>query len=674
MPAFLTETSTHASRNPSKRVQLSTRRRGRPSGKLTESQKATRALQAAQRKIKKKALYDHVDEFYAIKKKYIADIVKDHDHTEEYATRILSNTTQYKHTREISLRNAIVHDLHKQARDRGETISLKELATAADEAAHLPRSKEVARLKAQLQEKRVLARVGLRANNLSAGADSRAIVNRIQDEIMNLHTRTGTRCVALFTRGNVDDQFIPTYAESGGSFDFFIQSLKIAGLDVLRLFEQWSCTQDQAPQRDSVVRLKSEITQTLNSGLHRMTKNKRLKMSYTNFDTDIKLAWKVKLVGWPDDIPFVKPSDLGSSDRVRRICSMVRSSQIHWVYLELDEIAELEADIERRRAAGTLHKARKPRADKGKKHKSTRRHRDDDEDGDEDDEGDASDSDHDDPNESDEDDAPRPTSSTHRAAPAPQSSSHRAPEAPPAQSSSHQAAPSASATATPMTSTSTAPNPLSNMSDADFNRLFPLDFENLDFSNIPTVDFASLVSGFGSGGAASNDVFTIPSGPGLANSAGESLPSAAAMGIVNAWDGISISDPALSALAPNASSGASILSSTGTTANGSSASTTIRFRAPATPNTLPGQKRKKPAGARDGAPAAKRLRQTEGSQGTTGSASEKPKRKARSDKGKPREKAAAARLALENETPEQREARLAAKKAAALRKIQARMA
>jgi hypothetical protein len=51
--------------------------------------------------------------------------------------------------------------------------------------------------------------------------------------------------VALFTRGNVDDQFIPMYAESGGSFDFFIQSLKIAGLDVLCLFEQWSCMQDQ---------------------------------------------------------------------------------------------------------------------------------------------------------------------------------------------------------------------------------------------------------------------------------------------------------------------------------------------------------------------------------------------------------------------------------------------
>jgi hypothetical protein len=100
------------------------------------------------------------------------------------------------------MRNAIVHNLHKQARDRkfflkknyyafsyllfvgGETISLKDLTAAADEVAHLGRSKEeVARLKGQLQEKRELAHVGLHANNFSAGADSRAIVNRIQDEV-----------------------------------------------------------------------------------------------------------------------------------------------------------------------------------------------------------------------------------------------------------------------------------------------------------------------------------------------------------------------------------------------------------------------------------------------------------------------------------------------------------
>ncbi|KAJ7321635.1 hypothetical protein DFH08DRAFT_970000 [Mycena albidolilacea] len=654
MPSNLTETSTHASRNPSKRVQL----------------KATRALQGAQRKIKKKALYDLVDEFYDVKKKYINNIVKDHHHTEEYALTILSNTTQYKQSREISMRNTIVHDLHKQAQDRGETMSLKDLTAAADEVAHLPRSKEeVARLRGQLQEKRELVRVGLRANNLSAGADSRAIVNRIQDEIMNLHTRTGTRCVALFTRRNVDDQLIPTYAESGGSFDFFIQSLKIAGLNVLRLFEQWSCIQDQARQRDSVIEMKREITQVFNVALHRMTKNKKLKMSYTNFDTLIKLAWKVKLVGWPDDIPFVKPSDLGSSNRVRRICSMVRSSQIHWVYLKLDEITELEADIERRHAAGTLHKVRKPRADKGKKHKSTagsRRRKD------ADDEDDTSGGDNDDADESDEDNAPPATSSTRPAAPAVQSSSHQGPEAPPASSLSHQAALSTTALAEPIT----------RMSDEDLDRLFPLDFDNLDYSNVPTVDYDSLVSGFGSSAVTLNDTFGVPGAAGVPSDLGAFLPSAATSttlsGTTNASDSVYTSDALCAegstnsiALATSTSDDAGVLTSTGSAANGSDAPNAVRFCAPVTPSTHQGQKRKGVAG--DRGEATKKARQSAGPGEVHSAASEKPKRKTRSDKGKPREKAVAVRAALENETPEQRDARLAAKKVVAVRKIQARL-
>ena len=62
---------------------------------------------------------------------------------------------------------------------------------------------------------------------------------------MTLFERTGTRGVALFTRGNVDDHFMPTYAESGGAFDFFLQATKIPGLTYVRQFEQWSCLQER---------------------------------------------------------------------------------------------------------------------------------------------------------------------------------------------------------------------------------------------------------------------------------------------------------------------------------------------------------------------------------------------------------------------------------------------
>ncbi|KAJ7849680.1 hypothetical protein B0H14DRAFT_3452382 [Mycena olivaceomarginata] len=615
MPSSLTETSTHASRNPSKHVQLVSRRRGRPPGKLTESQKATHALQGAQRKIKKKALYNLVDKFY------------------DYALSILSNTTQYKQSRDISMCNAIVHDLHKQAQDRGETMSLQDLTAAADKVAHLPRSKEeVARLRGQLQEKWELAHVGLHANNLSAGADSQAIVNRIQDEIMNLHTRTGMRCVALFTRGNIDDQFIPTYAESGGQLRLLHSIVEDCWPRRPAAFRAMELYSGSSSPRDSVIEMKRDITQVLNATLHRMTKNKKLKMSYANFDTLIKLAWKVKLIGWPDDIPFVKPSDLGSSDCVRRICSMVRSSQIHWVYLKLDEITELKADIERRRAAGTLHKVRKQRTDKGKKRKSTTGgHRRKDAD------------DEDDTSEGDNDDA--------------DNAGCWIPPHPPL----------------PLA------EPISRMSDEDLDRLFPLDFDNLDFSNVPTVDYDSLVAGFGSSTATSNDTFGVPGGAWCLQRLGALLPSAATStalsGTTSASDSVYTSNTFVPgaegstngiALATSTSDGAGVLTSTSSTANGSDAPNAVHFCAPVTPSTASGQKRKGVVGDRGA--ATKKPRQSAGPGEAHSAVSEKPKRKTCSDKGKPR-----ARAISENETPEQRDARLAAKKAIAVCKIQARL-
>ncbi|KAJ7681385.1 hypothetical protein B0H17DRAFT_834537, partial [Mycena rosella] len=52
-------------------------------------------------------------------------------------------------------------------------------------------------------------------------------------------------------------------------------------------------------------------------------------MSYTNYLIKIQLQQEVKLVGWPDHIPFVNPSKLGTIDRVRTIRDGLRSGSIH---------------------------------------------------------------------------------------------------------------------------------------------------------------------------------------------------------------------------------------------------------------------------------------------------------------------------------------------------------
>ncbi|KAJ6525390.1 hypothetical protein B0H19DRAFT_1276185 [Mycena capillaripes] len=625
MPAISTETTTHASRNPTKRVQLSRtigrRARGHPRGPLTDSEKASRALKAANRKRDEKLLNNYVDEFFDLKAKFIAEIVKSHGHTEEYAKRLLNNGTQYKSKREVNLRNALVHDLHLKARERGETISLKDLGRVADEK--------------QLVEYRQLKRVGLRANNLAAGADSRATVSHIQQELMDLYECTGTYGVALFSRGNIDDAFIPAYAESGGAFAFFLRSLKIAGLDVLRLFEQWCCVQDRAPERDSIKALKNEITKVITDGLNRMIKRKGVKMSYSKYETDIKMAWKVKIMNWPANIPFVRPSLLGTNDRVRRICSLVRSGEIHWEYMDLEEIRELEADLEHRREEGTLN-TRKTRADKGKKHK--RRAADDDDNDDDEEEGEEGRDD----DENDEDNDESPSSSV-----------------------------PASTSALPPSSTPHLP------STGSFEDLFDYSF---DYSNVPTIEALAaevivadaLTAGLGQGSGA-----PFPPSTGLpALSADGLFPSGP---FPLSVDGLFPSGPfPLSADGPlpgalffppptGLNTATNML--THTVASAVNTSTTVggvQFRAPATPATLAAAvtngKRKR--GAADGAEPAKKKVCGPAATTSASSAPKKP-RKTRSDKGTTREKGAAAKAARENVTPEElqwRQKRIAAKK------------
>ncbi|KAJ7695828.1 hypothetical protein B0H14DRAFT_3529967 [Mycena olivaceomarginata] len=531
--------------NLGKHVQLASRRHGCPTGKLTESQKATRALQAAQWKIKKQALYDYVDEFYAIKKKFITTIANDHGHTEEYAARILSNTTQYKDPRQEIVAKPFPSRTSPQP---------------ADKVAHLPRSKEVARLKGQLQEERELTHVGFRANNLAAGADLRAIVNRIQDEIMNLHMRTGTRCVACSHRGNVDDQFIPTLLASTSCV--YLSSGAVCKI-----------------KRDSMVCMKTEITQT-HDLQPKCKQEAQDKDELRELDTDIKMAWKVKLVGWPDDIPFVKPSELGTGDH-----------------------RELEADIERRRAAGTLHKARKPRTDKGGKHKvhpgavammtktrmratmqtsptttiTTTLHPQHVLDL----PGSAA--------------SPIVIAPTHPSIATPYSTPHPSPPLlrplppPPRPTFPWACQISASTTFSPSTSaTSTS-----------------------TLSNIPTVDFDALVSfeGFGSGSVISNGRLRRPSGA-KPRQQRWPLPRPTFFGTSHPFPSSADdvpNDPA------SMSSGTGILRAPAALPKIPCPPPSFVFCAPATPNTLPGQKHKKSGGDSDAAPAAKKPRKSAGS-------------------------------------------------------------
>ena len=93
-------------------------------------------------------------------------------------------------------------------------------------------------------------------------------------------------------------------------------------------------------------------------------------MNYCNYQTAIIHAWGVKLMGWPDGIPFVNPSHLGTVADLWRIRDVLRDNACYWKALTATESKVHEAELQAWMVAGEAIKVHlKKRLDFGCKRK-----------------------------------------------------------------------------------------------------------------------------------------------------------------------------------------------------------------------------------------------------------------------------------------------------------------
>jgi phosphopantetheinyl transferase (holo-ACP synthase) len=108
-------TSSHALRNPSRRVQLSRVRRVGASG----ASKATQTLLTAKAKKRKIDLNNEVDDFFAERNKKITELAARYCKKESDIRALLCNTSQLKAHRRPNLRNGVLHQRALDLRERG---------------------------------------------------------------------------------------------------------------------------------------------------------------------------------------------------------------------------------------------------------------------------------------------------------------------------------------------------------------------------------------------------------------------------------------------------------------------------------------------------------------------------------------------------------------------------
>jgi hypothetical protein len=88
----------------------------------SSASKNTQALAAASRGAKSRALEDDIEEFYMDFQEKVAALAIKHNRKQLYIKKRLSNGAQFKQRRAASIRNAIMHDLCKKAKEGASCI------------------------------------------------------------------------------------------------------------------------------------------------------------------------------------------------------------------------------------------------------------------------------------------------------------------------------------------------------------------------------------------------------------------------------------------------------------------------------------------------------------------------------------------------------------------------
>ncbi|KAJ7778569.1 hypothetical protein B0H14DRAFT_2631403 [Mycena olivaceomarginata] len=205
------------------------------------------------------------------------------------------------------------------------------------------RRQEIEERRMELEQKKLLRSMGVRASTKAAALDSRWVMENLAREMTDLAERANMVGFAMFARGDLHDQGIPTSIEPRGALKFFHDIFQKSPEDVLALFEMWAVTKN-----------KELITGKAN-----------IAMNFQNYIKTLVLGRGVGLLVWPDGVDFKrmgKQSSLAPSADLWVKLSRKQQDKIVEEFKEMVQEGKLEEKIRNARSdKGGTHQIRNPR-------------------------------------------------------------------------------------------------------------------------------------------------------------------------------------------------------------------------------------------------------------------------------------------------------------------------
>ncbi|KAJ3766068.1 hypothetical protein FB446DRAFT_708937 [Lentinula raphanica] len=305
-------------------------------------------------------------EFHQAQDSMISKIAEDNEISVQRVKRLVYHTTQSSKKKKASDHNVLVFIKSQEVntgRAKGSRESLKrlhELVKANNELQQMAEDPdEISHLREQYdkyQEEKKLKSI-----RISKTAQARMVaskINEFQENATFMAEAADVASFGLLVRGSFESTVTSSFWGHGPVDEFFRKTFNKGVQDILDLFQAYVCTAKK-------IRNAGWIFCLISQGLCEITGISNLTMSYSKYDKLIVIPYKVRLLGWPEDVPFSYPHKL----HVEEIKTLFDSLMAAFEYRRY--ITELENN-------GKLDSQQRPlRSDARKSHKRRRGHDDD---------------------------------------------------------------------------------------------------------------------------------------------------------------------------------------------------------------------------------------------------------------------------------------------------------
>ncbi|KAF9441024.1 hypothetical protein P691DRAFT_685393, partial [Macrolepiota fuliginosa MF-IS2] len=321
------------------------------------------------------------------REKEILELAKKHSRTREYIRCHLNQATHYRKHCRSQVHNVLVHHVGKllnKDRAPGNHLNAQQINQEIEKN---PQYKLLAvekekELLEELEENKATKKRGAQINDQATNHDFQNTIYHFHKEVNqidSLSARTGCIGFAVFTRGHINNSTWSVCIGSKDTLDFFPEVLGISSIELAQRFDAWSVARTKSEWHPLNVEttgkhamndLQQECGKMIANGLNKAIGTTNTHMSYTNYDSDIRLCYKVQLQGWPVGVKFTSPSHITTMSEIGVLHRALSSEECSWVAMNALEVKELAQKL---RDNPALKKTRKSRSDKGKKRGSHKR-------------------------------------------------------------------------------------------------------------------------------------------------------------------------------------------------------------------------------------------------------------------------------------------------------------